>query len=147
MKAAWIAAFGPDPLRTEALTRLEIIADTFLSVNAPIQLALPTWLENSAPIRDQILARARANLATLTRLAEASPGRLQLLQTDAGWSAILALPSCVGEPACAERLVRERGVITHPGAFYAMPEANRIVVSLIVPESEFEAGILAATAP
>jgi aspartate/methionine/tyrosine aminotransferase len=147
MKAAWIAAFGPDPLRTEALTRLEIIADTFLSMNAPIQLALPAWLAASAPIQAQILTRARANLATLTRISEASPGRLQLLRTDAGWSAILALPSCVGEPSCAERLIRERGVITHPGAFYAMPEANRIVVSLIVPAADFEAGILAAFAP
>jgi alanine-synthesizing transaminase len=147
MKAAWIATFGPDALRTEALTRLEIIADTFLSMNAPIQLALATWLENSPPIQAQILARARANLATLTSIAETSPGRLQLLRADAGWSAILALPSCVGEPSCAERLVRERGVIVHPGAFYAMPEPNRIVVSLIVPTADFEAGILTATAP
>jgi aspartate/methionine/tyrosine aminotransferase len=147
MKAAWIATLGPDPLRTEALTRLEIVADTFLSMNAPVQLALPAWLAASAPIQAQILTRARANLATLTRVAEASPGRLQLLRADAGWSAILALPSCVGEPSCAERLVRERGVIAHPGAFYAMPEANRIVVSLIVPTAAFEAGILAAIAP
>jgi aspartate/methionine/tyrosine aminotransferase len=116
-------------------------------MNAPIQLALATWLENSPPIQAQILARARANLATLTSIAETSPGRLQLLRADAGWSAILALPSCVGEPSCAERLVRERGVIVHPGAFYAMPEPNRIVVSLIVPTADFEAGILTATAP
>lgn len=147
MKAAWIVALGPDRLRMEALSRLEIIADTFLSMNAPIQLALPGWLENSDRMQAQILTRARANLATLTRIAEASPERLQLLKADAGWSAILALPSCVGESGCAERLVRERGVIVHPGAFYAMPEANRIVVSLIVPSAEFEAGILAATAP
>jgi alanine-synthesizing transaminase len=145
MKAAWLLALGPAAPRAQALARLEIIADTFLSISSPIQLALPFWLATRAPIQAQILARARANLATLTHLAAAHPGRLQLFATAAGWSAVLALPSCVGEPGCAERLIRERAVAVHPGAFYAMPEPNRIVVSLIVPPADFAAGLQRAT--
>lgn len=141
MKVAWIATLGPEKLRAEALARLEVVADTFLSVNAPVQLALPSWLADRATIQGQILDRARANLATLTQISESSPDRLQLLKVDAGWSAVLSLPSCVGERNCAERLARERGVLVHPGAFYALAEAQRVVVSLIGPTEIFTQGI------
>src|ERR1019366_8359566 len=107
MKAAWIVALGPERLRAEALARLEIVADTFLSMNSPVQLAMPSWLAGAGDMQRQILERARGNLATLKRLAEAEPGRLQVLAVDAGWSAMLRLPQCVGETDCAERLVRE----------------------------------------
>ena len=149
MKAAWIATLGPDGARNEALARLEIVADTFLSMNAPVQLAMPAWLAGSGAgsgtIQAQILERARRNLGVLERAAAESPGLLQLLQVDAGWNAVLALPRCVGERDCAERLVRERGVIVHPGAVYGMAERNRVVVSLIGPAGEFEESILRAT--
>jgi len=144
MKAAWIASFGPEREREEARTRLEIVADTFLSMNAPVQLALPAWLAGRAGIQEQIRARAQGNLATLRRVAAESPGRLQVLEVEAGWSAVLVLPEWVGETDCAERLARERGVLVHPGAFYAMGEKNRAVVSLIGPAAAFEVGILRA---
>ena len=144
MKAAWIAAFGPEQEKIEALGRLEVIADTFLSMNAPIQLALPEWLAGAGKIQRQILERARGNLAVLQRIAREEPGRLQLLAAEAGWSAVVALPACVGDASCVERLLRDAGVIVHPGAFYGMAEGNRIVVSLIGPAEEFEQGILRA---
>ena len=146
MKAAWIAALGPQRERAEALARLEIVADTFLSMNAPVQLAMASWLAGCAAIQAQILERARGNLATLRRVATESPGRLHLLEVDAGWSAVLGLPGCVGEVDCAERLARERGVIVHPGSFYGMAEAGRVVVSLIGLAEEFAASIQRATA-
>jgi aspartate/methionine/tyrosine aminotransferase len=141
MKAAWIASFGPEQERREALARLEIVADTFLSMNAPVQLAMSSWLAGRAGIQGQILQRARGNLATLQRIAAESPERLRLLEVEAGWSAVLSLPGCVGEVDCAERLVRERGVLVHPGAFYGMAETNRVVVSLIGSSDEFEESI------
>jgi aspartate/methionine/tyrosine aminotransferase len=145
MKAAWIVAMGPERVRAEALARLEIVADTFLSMNTPVQLAMPLWLAGRAAIQAQILERARTNLATLRRVSEDSPGRLQLLEVDAGWSAVLTLPSCVGEAECAERLARERGVLAHPGSFYGMGEAGRVVVSLIGSTADFEVSIQVAT--
>ncbi len=146
MKAAWIATLGPDHLRNEALGRLEIVADTFLSMNAPVQLAMPSWLAARGLIQAQILERAIANLAVLRQIADKAPGRLQLFEVDAGWSAVLSLPGCVGEIDCAERLVRELGVVLHPGGFYGMSERTRVVLSLIGPLNDFEAGISRAIA-
>ena len=145
MKAAWIATLGPEKARAEALGRLEIVADTFLSMNAPVQLAMGTWLAGAGSMQQQILERARGNLAVLRRMAEEAPGRLQVLEVEAGWSAVVGLPGCVGEVDCAERLVRERGVVVHPGGFYGMAERNRVVVSLIGAAEDFEAGIRRAT--
>jgi len=144
MKAAWIATLGPGQARAEALGRLEIVADTFLSMNAPVQLAMPSWLAGAGTMQAQIRERARLNLATLQRIAEEAPGRLQVLKADAGWSAVVGLPGCVGEVDCTERLVRERGVVMHPGAFYGMAEKNRVVVSLIGPAAEFGIGMRSA---
>jgi aspartate/methionine/tyrosine aminotransferase len=145
MKVAWIATLGPEQARTGALGRLEIVADTFLSMNAPVQLALPRWLAEAGVLQAQILERARGNLATLRRMAEEAPGRLQVLDADAGWNAVVGLPGCVGESNCAERLIRERGVVVHPGSFYGMSERNRVVVSLIGPAAEFGESMQRAT--
>jgi alanine-synthesizing transaminase len=102
MKAAWIATLGPAAAWAEAMGRLEIVADTFLSMNAPVQLALPRWLEGRGPIQAQILARVRESLGVLRAVADASPELLRVLDVDAGWSAVLSLPRCVGDSDCAE---------------------------------------------
>ena len=141
MKAAWIATLGPEDAKREALARLEVIADTFLSMNAPVQLAMPRWLEGAGVIQTQIRERARENFAALQRLAQENPERLQMLDADAGWSAVVALRGWSREDDLAELLVRERGVVVHPGGFYGMAEKNRVVVSLIGPEAEFVEGM------
>jgi aspartate/methionine/tyrosine aminotransferase len=144
MKAAWIAVLGPDGVRAEALARLEIVADTFLSINAPVQLAMPAWLAGRGRVQAEILARTRGNLAAVARLAAESGGGFEVLRTEAGWSAVLSLAGCVGERECAELLVRERGVVVHPGEFFGMAEGQRVVVSLIGLTGEFEEGMRAA---
>lgn len=133
MKAAWIATLGPEALAREALARLEVIADTFLSVSTPIQLALPSWLAARHAIQAKILARTHTNLVTLNQFAGTHPDRLHLLPPEAGWTAIVSLPACGGDPACAERLIRERGIVLHPGSFYGIGEPNRAVLSLLTP--------------
>ena len=141
MKAAWSVALGPQRVRVEALGRLEVIADTFLSMSAPVQLALPNWLAGSGAVKSQILERAGSNLHTLRKLADERPGSLRIFEPKAGWCAVISMPGCGGEEDCAERLVRERGVLIHPGELYGMAERNRGVVSLITPAAEFEEGI------
>jgi alanine-synthesizing transaminase len=135
MKVGWIAAFGPAEIKAEALGRLEVIADTFLPVNAPMQLALPGWMARRVGIQEQILERVRRNLAV------AKAAGLEVLVMEAGWSAILRLPLRRGVVELAERLVREVGVVVHPGSFYGMAEDGRVVVSLIGPEAEFAKGV------
>lgn len=132
MKAAWIAGFGPEAVRREAMGRLEVIADTFLSMNAPVQGALPSWLEGRQGIQQQILERVRENLAC------AEDAGLEVLRVEAGWCAILRLPR--GGDVAME-LFEAYGVIVHPGSFYGIAEAGRVVVSLIGPVEDFAAGI------
>ncbi len=136
MKVGWLAAHGPDELRNEALARLEVIADTFLSMNAPAQHALPQWLAGREGIQRQILTRIRQNLEILT-----SASNLTFLPVQAGWSVILQVPQNLGSEDLAERLIREAGIITHPASFYAMAGAHRLVVSLIVPAETFALAI------
>jgi aspartate/methionine/tyrosine aminotransferase len=135
MKVGWILGLGPEEVRREAMGRLEVIADTFLSMNAPVQLALPVWLAWRAGIQGQILDRVRRNL----RAAEECG--VEVLQVEAGWSAILRLPQRSGGGEVAEELLREVGVVVHPGAFYGIAETGRVVVSLIGPAAEFRAGM------
>jgi alanine-synthesizing transaminase len=134
MKVGWIVGLGPEEVRRQAMGRLEVIADTFLSMNAPVQLALPSWLTGRRGIQGQILERVRGNLAV------AVGSGVEVLRVEAGWSAILRLPQ-VGEGDVAGMLLREVGVVVHPGSFYGIPEMGRVVVSLLGPEGEFREGL------
>ena len=126
MKVAWLACFGPPALQQEALARLEVIADTFLSLNVPAQHALAQWLAEGRGIRSQVLDRVRTNLDQL-----AACSGFQSLCPDAGWSAILRLPPSVDSADPALDLVRGPGVVTHPGTFYGMPGRRHVVISTI----------------
>jgi alanine-synthesizing transaminase len=134
MKVGWLVTLGPDSVREEAVARLEVIADTFLSMNAPAQLALPNWLEGRIGIQQQILSRIRGNLAA------AREAGLEVLRLDGGWSAVLRLPLHRQGDLIEEWILREARVIVHPGSFYAIAEAGRIVVSLITPLEDFAMG-------
>jgi len=135
MKVAWIAAFGPGS--GGALSRLEVIADTFLSMNAPAQIALPAWLAGRRDMQMQIKARVRRNLEVLWAAG------LEVLQLEAGWSAVLHLRgSYVGADApAAEALLEQAGVIVHPGEFYGLSDKRMVVVSLITSEEIFRLGV------
>jgi aspartate/methionine/tyrosine aminotransferase len=141
MKAAWIVATGPG--KTEALERLEVIADTFLSMNAPVQWALPAWLGNRAEIQEQIRARVRANLAELDRQLATLP-TLQRLVVEGGWYAVLRVPALEPDEQTVLALL-ERGVWVHPGYFFGLPQSGWLVMSLLGNEAEFDGGMVTVT--
>lgn len=134
MKAGWVVTLGPEEERREALSRLEVVADTFLSMNAPVQMALPVWLAGRRGIQEQILARVRGNLHAVREAG------VEVLKLEAGWSAILRLPQ-LGSKDVAEWLLESAGVVTHPGSFYGIAEGGRAVVSLLGAAGEFREGI------
>ncbi|HVB07309.1 MAG TPA: pyridoxal phosphate-dependent aminotransferase [Candidatus Acidoferrales bacterium] len=140
MKIAWLIATGPEPWKSQALSRLEIIADTFLSMNAPVQLAIPAFLEQRHSFQQQFMARVRANLSVLDRrLATQNPcGRLEV---EGGWYAVLRVPATRSDENLAIELLERRGVYVHPGHFYDFPDDGYLVVSLITPEKDFAHGI------
>jgi alanine-synthesizing transaminase len=135
MKVGWIVGLGPEGVRREAMGRLEVIADTFLSMNAPVQWAVPVWLAARKGIQGQILARVRGNLAA------AQESGVEVLRVEAGWSAILRLPQMGRDRDVAEMLLRDVGVVVHPGSFYRIAESGRVVVSLLGVEQEFAEGL------
>ncbi len=139
MKAAWLIAGGPQQWKSEAHGRLEVIADTYLSVNAPVQLAIPRFLEQRHAFLKQVISRVRRNLAELDRqLAEQSAcSRLAL---EGGWCAVLRVPATRSDEDLAIELVTAQGVSAHPGHFYEFPAHGYLVVSLITPERTFAEG-------
>ena len=137
MKAAWIVATGP--AHAQAMERLEVIADTFLSMNAPVQCALPAWLKDCDSIQKQIIERLKANLVALDRELAQLP-LLQRLAVEGGWYAVLRIPALQPDEQSVLELL-ERGVWVHPGYFFGMPKSGWLVVSLLAPVCEFSTGV------
>ncbi len=130
MKLAWIVVNGPADLRRQALARLEVIADTYLSVSAPVALATPRWLAQRGPIQSQILDRVQANLRQLdAMLTPELP--LSRLKVEGGWYAILRVPSTRSDEDWAAELLTQTGVSLHPGHFYDFPSEGFLVLSLL----------------
>jgi aspartate/methionine/tyrosine aminotransferase len=140
MKAAWIAAFGPARELAEALARLEVVADTFLSMNAPIQCALPDWLGAAGAMQAQIQKRTQANLRALDEVL-ARHSAVTRLEVEAGWYAVLCVPALGRDEDLAVRLIEERGVSVHPGYFFGFSGDGWLVVSLLGPEEDLRSGV------
>lgn len=137
MKAAWIVARGPGA--TEAMTRLEVIADTFLSMNAPVQGAIPAWITGRPSIQKEIRERVGTNLAELDRQLT-SGGVVRRLVVEGGWYAVLRIPALQPDEQTALELL-ERGVWVHPGYFFGMEESGWLVVSLLGAVEDFSTGV------
>jgi aspartate/methionine/tyrosine aminotransferase len=140
MKLAWIVGSGPEKMVHDALVRLEVIADTYLSMNAPIQLAAPVFLEERHAVQPQLGVRIRANLGELDAQIERYP-MVARLEVEAGWYAILRVPAVRSDEELAIQLLERHSVLVHPGHFYDFPAEGYLIISLITPEPEFQEGI------
>ena len=140
MKVAWVVTSGPSEEVAEAMARLEVIADTYLSMNAPVQWAVPVLLDQRKNVQRQLLGRVRANLAELDRQLSGQRA-CERLKIEGGWYAVLRVPVTRSDEELAIELVREKGLLVHPGHFYDFPGDGYLVVSLIAEEGEFEEGI------
>lgn len=139
MKVAWMVASGPEELRAQAMARLEVIADTYLSMNTPMQLALPVMLESRHVFQRQLKARLASNLRELDgQLAGAS--RVSRLEVQGGWYATLRVPATQADEELAIGFI-EKGVIVQPGHFFDFPSDGYLVVSLMTEEREFRDGV------
>jgi alanine-synthesizing transaminase len=140
MKMAWLIASGPEELKQQALERLEIIADTYLSPNAPVQLAIPTLLELRQGFQKQLMTRVRRNLAELDRqlARQKACARLEL---EGGWYAVLRMPAVQTDEEMAIALLDTKDVYVHPGHFFDFAGDGFSVVSLIAREEEFAEGM------
>ncbi len=140
VKVAWMAVGGPADAASRVMAGLEIIADTFLSVSTPAQVALPELLARGAVVREEIRARTARNLTALAAVVAAVPA-VTLLAPAGGWCAVLQVPSMRHEEALVLTLVEQDGVLVHPGYFFDFPREAFVVVSLLVAPDAFDTGI------
>jgi aspartate/methionine/tyrosine aminotransferase len=147
MKLGWIAATGPQSLVGQALGNLDLVADSYLSVGTPVQVALPKLLDIGGTLRAAIHARVLRNRKALAaRIGKDSP--CTLLPAEAGWSAIVRVPEIMSDEAWALHLLGDHGVLVQPGYFFDLDMGATLVASLLVPPAVFDQGIeilLAAT--
>lgn len=140
MKLGWIATAGPAHLRNEAMAHLELIADTYLSVGTPVQIAARKLLEIGAGIRSQIRTRTVRNLAALqTAITPDSPFRV--LNVEGGWYATLQVPRLRTEEEWVLGLLEKRNVLVQPGFFYDFETEGLLVLSLLTPPAVFDEGV------
>jgi alanine-synthesizing transaminase len=140
MKLAWIVTSGPEQAVSAALARLEVIADTYLSMSAPIQLAAPALLEQRHSIQALLRDRVRVNLGRLDRelVKQKSCRRLKV---EGGWYVVLRVPVTQSDEDLAIEILRQRSVLVHPGHFYDFPSDGYLILSLITPPENFRQGI------
>jgi alanine-synthesizing transaminase len=140
IKVAWVATSGPPDKVAAAMARLEIIADTYLSMNGPVQWAVPTLVEQRHRVQRQLVARVRGNLAELDGQLAAQKN-CERLCVEGGWYAVLRVPVTRSDEELCIELLRRESVLVHPGHFYDFPSDGYLVLSLIGPEGEFKEGI------
>jgi alanine-synthesizing transaminase len=140
MKAAWLSVSGPQTWKSEALARLEVITDTYLSVNAPVQLAIPRFLEPRHSFQEQVISRIRRNLGELDRQL-ATQKAVSRLKVEGGWSAVLRVPATRPSDELAVELLKSEGISIHPGHFYEFPSVGHLVLSLLAIETKFSTGV------
>jgi aspartate/methionine/tyrosine aminotransferase len=141
MKLAWIAVSGPLNLSHTASARLEIVADTYLSVGTPVQHALPSLLRQGKNITDQITTRVRANHDLLrSRIDDSSS--ISVFNSAGGWNAILQLPRIRTDEEWAVQLLKDHRILVHPGHFFDLERDGCLVISLLPPADVFSKGIV-----
>src|SRR5229473_659256 len=140
MKAAWLVVSGPQEWKSEAVARLEVVADTYLSANAPVQLAIPRFLEQRHGFQKQVMSRVRRNLAEVDRQL-ATQKAVSRLKVEGGWCAVLRVPATRSDEDLAIELLDTHGVSVHPGHFYEFSSERFLIVSLLISELQFRQGI------
>ncbi len=140
LKLSWILVNGPRGLLDEALTRLDWIADAFLSVGAPVQVALPALLAHGESAARLVRERILANLETLAGTF-GHGAATRLLPVAGGWSAVLRVPAVEAEEALVLRLLSEHDVLVHPGYFFDFPHEAFLVFSLLPEPARFSEGV------
>lgn len=140
MKAAWLVVAGAEEPKRAALERLEVIADTYLSINAPVQLAMPEFLRSRHGFQEQLMARVRSNLAELDRQL-ALQRTCSRLACEGGWYAVVRVPATCSDEDLAVSLLNDKGVYVYPGRFYDFLSDGFLVVSLISEVQPFSSGL------
>jgi aspartate/methionine/tyrosine aminotransferase len=137
MKAGWTLVSGPPEQASQAMQRLEVIADTSLSVSTFSQHLVAPLLAAKDALQAPLHARLRSNRIALVQALQGSAA--SVLESDGGWMAVVRVPADRSdEERCLQLL--DAGVLVHPGHFYDFAREGHLVVSLLAPEHDLIAG-------
>lgn len=140
LKLSWIVCGGPEAIRSQATDRLELIADTYLSVGTPVQWAAERLLGWRSDIQRQILERVRGNREFLSGyMGPTSAWRV--LETEGGWYAVIEAPRIHSEEEWVLSLLRDDHVLVQPGFFFDFEKEAYLIVSLLTRPEVFRDGI------
>jgi alanine-synthesizing transaminase len=139
VKMSWIVVRGPRELKQDALEKLELISDSYLSPSTVVQGAAAAIFKLAPGIRSQVQQRVRGNMAFLEKAVRGSP--IDCLQTEGGWSAIVRLPGIISGSDWALQILDLSNILTHPGSFYGMEGRSYLVLSLLPETENFREGI------
>lgn len=145
VKLAWVVVDGPADVRDRAIAGLELVADTYLSVGTPVQLAAPALLERGAAVRDQIRRRIASNLLVVREAAARHP-TCSLLGVEGGWAVVVRVPATRPEETLVLDLLTRERILVHPGYFYDFPHEAFVVMSLLPPQEVFRDAVPRALA-
>jgi len=140
VKLGWVAVGGPERLAAEALERLELICDTYLSVATPVQLAAGALIDRGVAVRREIASRVVANYHYLKSSVGRAPA-CRVLQSEGGWYGVMQVQSLETEEDLVVGMLQTDGVLAHPGYFFDFPRESFVIVSLLPPEPTFADGI------
>lgn len=140
MKLGWMAVGGPEALVAEALNRLELICDTYLSVSTPVQVGAMSLIEGGSRVRAYITERVLANLATCRDMVRRRSD-VTMLEPDGGWCVVLQVPATESEEHLVLRLLEQHHVLVHPGYFFDFPKEAFLILSLLPPADVFTEGV------
>lgn len=130
MKLSWIIISGEERIKQEAIERLELVSDTFLSVSIPIQNSLKEFFKYGEKLKSIIINRIKENYLILKEYFKDSPVRV--LDTSGGWSTILELPRIISEEEWVNRLISEENCLVYPGYFFDFEREAFCSLSLII---------------
>ena len=137
MKLSWMGVTGPEEEVKEAIARLTVITDAFLTVSGPPQRALPYWLSRRAEAVAEIGGRIRQNRRALLKAFLGLPA--EILKADGGWCSLIRFEGPKTDEAISLELV-SKGVLVQPGYLFDLPEYH-LVVSLLPPSPVFNQGL------
>lgn len=139
MKLGWIRLSGSATLVEKASEKLELIADSYLSCGAPVQLAAPRWLDLRQAIQQPLIDRLGTNINLIRSMTEGTACRT--LHIDGGWTAIIEVPRILSEEQLILELLRDSDVLIHPGYFFDFEREAYLVLSLIQRTEILEDGL------
>ena len=139
LKLGWMALSGPEEIRAEARARLEVIADTYLSVGTPVQIAAPALLARRTELQAPIVRRVRDNRRRVVAALEGSSA--SVLPAEGGWYSVLQVPATQSEEDLVVALLEDDGVLVHPGFFFGFPREAFLIVSLLSEPAALDEGL------